>query len=73
LKIEWLQNYFKNSQENSQENSQIMFQICVFNQKVQRNETLKFFINATTKNIKIQNIFDIIEISKSMEPNQCTY
>jgi hypothetical protein len=24
------------------------------------------------KNIKIENIFDIIEISKSMEPNKCT-
>ncbi len=25
------------------------------------------------KNIKIQNIFDIIEISKSMEPNKCNH
>jgi hypothetical protein len=24
------------------------------------------------RNIKIHNIFDIIEISKSMEPNKCT-
>ncbi len=35
LKIKRLQNYFKNSQKNSQ----IMFQICDFNQKIQRNET----------------------------------
>jgi hypothetical protein len=29
-------------------------------------------MNATTKNIKIIFFFDIIEISKSMEPNKCT-
>jgi hypothetical protein len=32
---------------------------------------LKLFLNAMIKNIKIQNIFDIIKISKSMEPNKC--
>jgi hypothetical protein len=32
---------------------------------------LKLFLNATIRNIKIQNIIDIIEISKSMEPNKC--
>jgi hypothetical protein len=25
------------------------------------------------RNIKIQNIFDIIEMSKSMEPNKCNH
>jgi hypothetical protein len=31
---------------------------------------LKLFLNAMIRNIKVQNIFDIIEISKSMEPNK---
>jgi hypothetical protein len=30
---------------------------------------LKLFLNAMIMNIKIQNILDIIGISKSMEPN----
>jgi len=29
-----------------------------------------FFFNAMIKNIKIQNIFNIIEISKFMQPNK---
>jgi hypothetical protein len=44
-----------------------MFQICVPNQKVQRKNNYyvpKFFS-------KIHNIINIIEISKSMEPNKC--
>ncbi len=32
---------------------------------------LKFFLNTMIKNIKIQNIINIIEISKSMKPNKC--
>jgi hypothetical protein len=32
---------------------------------------LKLFLNAMIRNIKIQYIFDIIEISKSMESNKC--
>jgi hypothetical protein len=32
---------------------------------------LKLFVNAIIMNIKIHNILDIIEISKSMEPNKC--
>jgi hypothetical protein len=48
-----------------------MFQICVPNQKVQGKKTNVTILNAVIKNIKIQNIFDIIEISKSMEPNKC--
>ncbi len=32
---------------------------------------LKRFKNVMIKNIKIHNIFDIIEISKSIEPNTC--
>ncbi len=31
---------------------------------------MKFFLNALIMNIKIHNILDIIEISKSMEPNK---
>jgi hypothetical protein len=31
---------------------------------------LNFFLNAMIKNIKIQNIIDNIEISKSMEANK---
>jgi hypothetical protein len=32
---------------------------------------LELILNAMIKNIKIYNILDIIEISKSMEPNKC--
>jgi len=35
--------------------------------------SLKKIINAMIRNIKIHNILDIIEISKSMEPNKCTH
>jgi hypothetical protein len=52
-----------------------MFQICVHDQKVQGKKTgvmfLNFFLNAMIRNIKIHNIFDTIEISKSMELNKC--
>jgi hypothetical protein len=34
---------------------------------------LKLFFNAMIRNIKIQNIIDIIEIAKSMEPNKCFF
>jgi restriction endonuclease S subunit len=64
----------------SQENFQIMFQICVLDQKLQaRNQhyvPIFFFLNAIIKKIKIQNIFEIfeiIEISKCMEPNKCIH
>ncbi len=41
-----------------------MFQICVFNKKVQGTNTtfLKLILNAMIRNIKIKYIFDIIEI-----------
>jgi hypothetical protein len=52
-----------------------MFQICVSNQKVQGKKIsitfLKLFLNATIRNFKIYNNIDIIEISKSIEPNKC--
>jgi hypothetical protein len=32
---------------------------------------LKLFKNAMIRNIKIKNIFNIIDISKYMEPNKC--
>jgi hypothetical protein len=32
---------------------------------------LELFLNAMIRNIKIYNILDIIEISKSMNPNKC--
>ncbi len=41
--------------------------------EMKQDQILKNFINAKTKNIKIQNILYIIEIPKSMEPNKCTY
>ncbi len=51
-----------------------MFQICVPTQKVPRKKIritfLKLFLNTTIKNIKIHNIFNMIEISKSMELNK---
>jgi hypothetical protein len=54
-----------------------MFQIFVLNQKNLMKGTnvtfLKLFLNAMIKNIKIHNIFNIIENSKSMEPNKCTH
>jgi hypothetical protein len=34
---------------------------------------LKLVLNAMTMNIKIHNILDVTEISKSMEPNECTH
>jgi hypothetical protein len=54
-----------------------MFQIFVLNQKNLMKGTnvtfLKLFLNAMIKNIKIHNIFNLIEISKYMEPNKCTH
>jgi hypothetical protein len=44
-----------------------MFQICVFNQKFEKKNQTETFFNAIIKNIKIHNIFNIIEISKSMK------
>jgi hypothetical protein len=50
-----------------------MFQICVLEQKLSRKGTiimfLNFLINVMIKNIKIHNITDIIEMSKSIKPN----
>jgi hypothetical protein len=52
-----------------------MFQICVHDQKVQGNKIgvtfLNFFLNAMIRKIKIHNILDTIETSKSMELNKC--
>jgi hypothetical protein len=54
-----------------------MFEICVFNQKIQGKEAIvtlvKLFLNAMIRNIKIHNILDIIRILKSMEPNKCIH
>jgi hypothetical protein len=54
-----------------------MFEICVLNQNIQGKVDIvtfmKLFLNAMIKNIKIQNILDIIEISKSMEPKKCNH
>jgi hypothetical protein len=47
-----------------------MFQICVPNKKVQGTKTLlqipNYFLNAMIRNIKIKNIFYIINVSKSI-------
>jgi len=54
-----------------------MFQIIVFLTKSSRKVTnitfLKLFLNAMIWNIRIHNNIDIIEISKSMEPNKCNH
>jgi hypothetical protein len=34
---------------------------------------LKLFINVMIRKLKIHNVFDIIKISKFMEPNKCTH
>jgi hypothetical protein len=34
---------------------------------------VKLFLNAMIRNIKIHNILDIIEISKSMKLNKCIH
>jgi hypothetical protein len=51
-----------------------MFQICVFDQKVQWKKIgvmfLELILNAMIKNIKICNMFDIIEIPKSTVLNK---
>ncbi len=51
-----------------------MFQICVLDSKSSRKKTsvtfLNFFKNAMFRKIKIYNILDIIENSKSMKPNK---
>jgi hypothetical protein len=51
-----------------------MFQICVPNKKNSRKKTnttfLKLFLNAMIRNIKIYNILNIIQVSKSIEPNK---
>jgi hypothetical protein len=33
---------------------------------------LKLFLNTMITNIKIHNFYNIIEVSKAMEPNKCT-
>jgi hypothetical protein len=64
-------------ENHSQEKFQIMFHIYVHDQKVQGKGPnimfLKLFLNAMIRNIEIHNILDILEISKSLEPNKCTY
>jgi hypothetical protein len=49
-----------------------MFQICVLDSKF-KETFLKLFLNAMFKNIKIYNILDIFEISKSMKLNKFTH
>ncbi len=49
--------------KNSKENSQIMFQICVPDQKVKKNNqhyVFEFFKNAMIRNVKIHNILDTL-------------
>jgi hypothetical protein len=58
--------------KNSQKNSHIMFQICVPKKKNQRYN-LKSVSKCNDFDIKIRYIINIIEISKSMEPNKCIH
>lgn len=50
-----------------------MFPFCILDKKKSKKRTnvmfLKLVLIAMIMNIKIHNIFDVIEISKSMEPN----
>jgi hypothetical protein len=47
-----------------------MFQTCVLDQKVQGKKhsyILEFFLNVVNRNIKLQNILDIINVSKFIQ------
>jgi len=50
-----------------------MFWICILNQKVQKEEPMlhswNIFLNAMIKNMKTNNIFDVIKLSKSKNLN----
>ncbi len=53
-----------------------MFQTCVFDQKLKERKQCyipKTFSNAMIGKIKIKNMFDIIKVSKSIQPNKCTH
>jgi hypothetical protein len=53
-----------------------MFQFFFLTKKYLKKTSIPFLIfllNAIIRNIKIHNIFNIIEISKSMERNKCTH
>jgi hypothetical protein len=57
-----------NNVKGTLEKNQYMFQICVPNQKVQKTkislQILELFFNAMIRNIKIEKIFNIINVSK---------
>ncbi len=60
----------KNYKKNHKSYSKFVFLTKKLKEKT-KIPFLKFFLNTMIKNIKIQNIINIIEISKSMEPNKC--
>jgi hypothetical protein len=53
-----------------------MFQICVLDQKLNERKQCyipKTFSNAMIRKIKIKNMFDIIKVSKSIQPEKCIH
>jgi hypothetical protein len=53
-----------------------MFQTCVLDQKLKERKQCyipKAFSNVMIRKIKIKNMFDIIKVSKSIQPNKCTH
>jgi hypothetical protein len=49
-----------------------VFMTKKFKQKKTNVMFLRLLLNAMSRNIKIHNIFDIIEMSKYMKPDKCT-
>jgi len=54
-----------------------MFQTYISTKKNSKKGNIvtffNLFLNAIIRNIKIQNSFDIIKFSKSIQPNKCTH
>jgi hypothetical protein len=53
-----------------------MFQICVLDQKLKEMKQFyifKTFSNVMIRKIKIKNMFDIIKVLKSIQPNKFTH
>jgi hypothetical protein len=57
-------------------NFKLCFKFVLLTNKLKEKNNvtfLKLFLDAMIRNIKIHNIPNIIEISKSMEPNKCNH
>jgi hypothetical protein len=73
FKIEWLPNYFMKKIPKKIPKSCLKFVFLTSSRKGTIVTLLKKNLNAMIRNIKIHNILNIIENSKSMEPNKCTH